>query len=521
MSEQTPLTLDEFRKKSPTEYVLRGGTFRCGNRFELEEAVAVSHGKIVAVGREADIFTGGPVVDVAGSTVLPGFHDAHFHMMSTGMNASALNLSNCASVSEVIEVLREGCEDKKGDWVIGAYLDESNLREGRAPSLSELDSVGSSPIFINDRGLHYTLLNSAGARILDLKEKTQSNDGRLQESMSGTAKRLLADALSESELEAALHTAATIAAQKGITTIHALEGGELFADRDVDVFRSVQGRLATKTLLYWGTDDIAAIAATGATRGGGDVCVDGSIGSRTAALSKPYSDGEGRGQLLRSVDEMTDIFRRAEDYGVQFGFHAIGDRGVSSVVEAAERAFPSGTLLRHRIEHFGIPAEGVINRAAAIGLCISAQPAFMYLRGQAGGVYESRLGHRIEQTYPLLSLLKAGLHVGGGSDSDVTPADPLLGIHASINHPNAAEALDVHQAIGLFTTEAAFIGGGPPDTATISVGQPADFAILADDPFEVSAHAVKDIVIRDTVVDGQSVIVHGRPSSEDPRSRRI
>lgn len=499
--------LSHLKVGAPPRYLLAGGTIRAGRGFTAASSLLVADGIVEAVD-PVEVGSDVPVYDLGGTTVLPGLHDTHFHMMSTGANRRAVDLYDAGSIEGVLAMLAASPTADGTDWVIAGQLDESRLDEGRAPTLAELDrACPDRPLYVNDRGLHYSLVNSVAAGLLGLEQEARDHDGRMQENLSGLAKERLGGALPRSYAEDCLQFAAQHAADLGLTTLHAIEGGELFDDRDVHVLRDVCDRLPVRVHLLWSTQDVEAIDAAGLRWGGGDVCADGSIGSHTARLTQDYADAPGeRGVTLRDVDTLTDIFTRAERAGIQFGVHAIGDVGVEAAVTAIERAAAPGNPLRHRIEHFGMPTAAVIERAAAAGIGISTQPGFAFLRGQQGGVYHSRLGdERLAAAYPLRTLLDAGLVVSGGSDSDVTSADPFLGLHSAVNHPQVAERVDVREALTMYTASAVWMAGGDPETAYVSAGTPADLTICDSDPFKVEPDAIRSITAVATVVAGRSV----------------
>ncbi len=499
--------LAQLKLDGPVRYLLVGGTVRAGADFATASSILVDDGVIESVD-PSDVGDDVPVYDLAGATVLPGLHDTHFHMMSTGANRRAVDLYDAGSVEGVLTLLASSPPAPGTDWVIAGQLDESRLQEGRAPTLAELDrACPDRPLYVNDRGLHYSLVNSSAAQLLGLLDEAHAHDGRMQEHLSGLAKERLGAVLPPSYAVDCLQFAAQYAADLGLTTLHAMEGGELFDDRDVQVLRGLDDRLPVRVHVLWSTEDVESIAAAGFRHGGGDVCADGSIGSRTARLTTDYADAPGeRGVTLRDVDTLTEIFGRAERDGIQFGVHAIGDVGVEAAVTAIERAAAPGNPLRHRIEHFGMPTAEVIERAAAARIGISTQPGFAYLRGQEDGVYHSRLGsERLSKAYPLRSLLDAGLVVSGGSDSDVTSADPFLGIHAAVNHPQPTERVSVAEALTMYTASAAWMAGGEPEAALVTAGAPADLTICSADPFEVEPDRLRTVAAVATIVGGRSV----------------
>ena len=201
---------------------------------------------------------------------------------------------------------------------------------------------------------------------------------------------------------------------------------------------------------------------------GGDLPVDGSIGARTAAFAHPYEDGAEQGELYHDDDALAEFFHAGHNAGLQVGVHAIGDRAIEQVLETWERVYAAldsrerrhFRARRHRIEHFVLPSADQIERTAMLGLAVSVQPAFDRLWGQGGGMYEERLGPaRAMAAHPIRTMLDRGIEVGVGSDSPVTPLDPMLAI-AALERPPRAHAA-AHEARG---PEAPPSGERPPGT---------------------------------------------------------
>jgi predicted amidohydrolase YtcJ len=485
------------------------------------EAVLVESSAIRSRGtsqevRHACLEAGGRVVDLNGATLLPGFHDCHVHMLGTGMNAAGIDMYDCASLDEVLQIVREADRHMPADrWVYGKRLDESRLREGRPPTAAELDAVAPKrPVYIVDRGLHYVLVNTSGFQMLGLTEDTPGvrkdphgrPTGRLHEQANGMAKRAFAAGQSPSELEDALRLTATMAARAGITTLHAVEGGVVGPDASVPVILDAHDRFPVRVILFWSTEDIDAILRAGLKQQGSDILLDGSIGSRTASFEEPYSDDPSKTGLLYYSDErVEEMITKAHLADVQISFHAIGERAITQALDAFERVLRKHPKADHRhcLEHFGFPKPGEVERTARLGISISTQPAFMYLRGGPDGVYHSRLGAKRERHgYPLRAFLDAGITVGGGSDSDVTPMVPLLGIHAAVNQPYPESNVTVKEALRMYTSEAARTTFGEKVRGSIEEGKAADLVVLAENPLTVPQDRIKDIEVLRTMKGG-------------------
>jgi predicted amidohydrolase YtcJ len=307
----------------------------------------------------------------------------------------------------------------------------------------------------------------------------------------------------------AVERAAATAARSGITTIHALDGGELFGDGDVDLLLSLRTRCATWIVLYWMTTDVELAHSRGLLRVGGDILLDGTIGSHTAALRKAYADdGSKRGTLYRNQREVDGFFRAAAAAGLQPAVHAIGGRAIAQALRAIERAIrtehPGG--FRPRIEHFAEASRPQVRRAADLNVVVATQPSFPFLRGIPGGIYERRLGsRRVRTIYPLRWLVDDGVRVAGGSDSPVGPCDGILGLHAACNAPHSAQRITAQEALRMYTVDAAWAGLEEGEKGDLRTGLSADMVVLDRDPFSVRADQIQDARVLLTIKGGEVV----------------
>jgi predicted amidohydrolase YtcJ len=504
--------------------LINANVITLNDRLPVCEAILVEGQQISALGasfeiQQACLSKNGELIDLHGQTVLPGLHDCHVHLMSTGLNSLGIDLYDCGSLDDIFDLIRQASRTYPLErWIFGRRLDESRLHEKRPPTAAELDRVAPQHVvYLSDRGLHYTLINSRGFEVLGIAKDTAgvrrlpdgTASGRLHEEANNQAKRAFFERQDRTARRAALQYTTEMAVRKGVTSVHAVEGGELFSDADIPVILEEQENLPVHIVLYWSTKDLAKIQAAGLPRMGGDILLDGSIGSRTAAFFAPYSDEPSTsGLLYNSDEEVEDMITRAHLANVQISFHAIGEKAIAQGLDCFERVLAKypRTDHRHRLEHFGFPRVNDIARAAQLGLVISTQPAFTYLRGGPGSVYNQRLGDTRERfAYPLRSLLDAGLTVNGGSDSDVTPIDPLLGIHACVNPPYPEHALRVEEALRLFTMDAARTAFEEHHKGTLEPGKLADLTVLGGDPCKSPGEAIKDIPIMMTIKAGKIV----------------
>ncbi len=461
--------------------------------------------------------------DLKGCCILPGLHDCHAHVMGTGMAMIGVELYDCASVEEVLTALKEEGERHKEGWVCGVRLDESRLAEKRPPTMAELDQIfPDRGVYILDRGLHYTLVNRKAYEEIGLsgREKGMCRgedgkpNGRMHEEANKIVRGYFNDSMTDSQRETAIRNVEKAALAKGITTIHAMEGGEMFSDKDIDIFESLKGKTDVDFVIYWDTFDLDQVIERGYDRVGTDNLSDGSIGSRTAAFDDPYTDDPSTcGLMYLNKDFMTAWIGKALKNHLQCGFHAIGQKAIRHVIDCYEEAYKQYPWedARFRIEHFGFCDDRDIERAAKNKIIISTQPSFSFLRGGPGSVYQLRTGEaRERRAYPNKKFLDYGVLLAGGSDSNVTPIDSLLGIHAAVNHPYPEHRISVYQALRMFTIDGAYSAFEEKKKGSLEVGKLGDLVILEKSPYKVPADTIKDIRVIRTVKEGKVVFEDGK-----------
>lgn len=494
------------------------------------EAVLAVDGKIAATGSTQKIMdavealtTDGlsiKVIDVQGATVLPGFHDCHAHMSLTGYNAQGINMYDAKDIPEIIERLKEAEATWAPErWLFGKRLDEGLLSEKRPPTMKELD-IFDRPVFLSDRGGHYVVVNRAAFDALGIdedmngvrKDSEGRPNGRLQDKANKVARNGF-PWTKEQTLEAMIW-AGEEALKKGITTVHAQEGFTM-ADPAVPLLLENLKDFPVDVVIFWCTMP-EADEPMAKTIGilGGDILLDGSIGSRTAAFNEKYCDGEGCGYLNFTIEEVNDFVEQGIVRDLAMSFHVIGEKAATVALDAYERALElhpdKKDTAKLRLEHFGWQTKEDMEKAAKMDVRISTQPAFTYLRGGPESIYRSRLGEEREKAgYSLRKMLDAGLCLGGGSDSDITPMDALLGIHAAVNPPYPENAVTPYEAVRMYTSDGAKSGWEDSFKGKLTKDMQADMVILDADPLTVNPQTIKDIKILGTVRKGKLVYNNG------------
>ena len=494
------------------------------------EAVLSIDGKIVATGSNEEILKRVEerskeaaeikLLDVKGATVLPGFHDCHAHLSLTGYNAQCINMYDAKDIPQIIERLKEAESTWEQErWLFGKRLDEGLLSEKRPPTMEELD-VFDRPVFLSDRGGHYVVVNRAAFDALGIDEDMNGvrkdaegrPNGRLQDKANKVARNGF-PWTKEQTLEA-MRWAGEEALKKGITTVHAQEGFTM-ADPAVPLLLENMEDFPVDVVIFWCTmPDADEPMAKEIGILGGDILLDGSIGSRTAAFYDKYCDGDGAGYLNFTIDEVNDFVEQGIIRDLAVSFHVIGEKAAAVALDAYERALElhpeKKETARLRLEHFGWQTKEDMERAAKMDVRISTQPAFTYLRGGPESIYRSRLGEEREKAgYSLRNMLDAGLCLGGGSDSDITPMDAMLGIHAAVNPPYPENAVTPYEAVRMYTSDGAKNAWEDGWKGKLVEGMQADMVILEADPMTVNPQTIKDIKILGTVRKGRLVYNNG------------
>lgn len=491
--------------------IICGGVSR-----SVADWISVSGGRIAALGK------GAPPADAVrlDGVVLPGLIDSHVHLTTTGLYGSGLDFRECRSIEDLLETLEAFLRRDDSTWVIGGNFDPGRNDDGRMPGRDELDRVaGERRLLVSRADGHSCALNSHGLEAtrfdpqlpgIELDETGRAT-GVLSNQANYEARRQFFGALPAGRIVEAQKRACDIALSRGVTAVHEMAGGSFMGDKDFDVLIDNRATYPIHVRPYLATFDINKVIAAGLDCVGGDLFLDGSIGSRTAAMSTPYTDFDGSGFLYHADDELIDWFVEASRAGLQAGVHAIGDAAIEQAlrcIEAANiRLEGEGSLgvleMRHRIEHFECVSTEQLNRAAKLKLIPSVQPMFDGYWGGNGGMYQARLLERASTMNPFLPMVDLGLMPAGGSDSTVTPLDPLMGMAAAMGHHQRAYAVEFKDALDMFTIFGARAAREETERGSLEKGKFADFCVVETDPSSLAPDEIAGLKVLETWVRGE------------------
>ncbi len=462
-------------------------------------ALALDGSTISWIGGEHAVGVAGTpdrVVDLDGALVVPGFVDAHVHTTDAGLALTGLDLTPARSLAECLALVARHARTVGDGLLWGHGWDETTWPENRAPTRAELDAVlGSRPAYLARVDVHSAQVSSGLAAGLAGGAALAGWHDTLPLTRAAHAEMR---ALARSRLSAGQRRDAQLAflrrcAARGIVEVHECGAGDDPGRADLTALLGlpspipVRGYLAVAVTSA--SEATAALADSGAHGLGGDLSVDGAIGSHTAALTAPYHDEPGTtGARYLTEQEVCDHLLACTEAGIQAGFHAIGDAAVSAVaralVEAAARLGPHGTVrlagCAHRVEHAEMADAEAIAALAASGAVASMQPMFDAAWGGRDGMYARRLGvARSERMNPLAAMAGAGVALAFGSDAPVTPAHPWAAVRAAVHHRTPGSGLSARAAFTAHTR-----GGHRAarrtdrGVGTLAVGAPAHLAIV-------------------------------------------
>ncbi len=477
-------------------------------RRPVVPALAVREGRIVAAGAwdaVKDEPVDGPVLDLQGQTVVPGFIDSHVHFTWTGVRHFAVDLSPAQSADDVLDLVRERvASSRRGVLIFGRGFEAE-----AAPRRADLDRIApDNPVLLQGTTGHHAVANTPMLDQLGIEPGAQGldPDGRLRGAANTRAAwRVPSQFAAEVGWERVFGMASQLALEAGITTLHALEGENTPDDPAVLNLLRLAPNLPVRVVVYYQTTDVEAVQRLGLPRIGGCIWIDGDFEPHTAALKAPYADQPTtRGSLYFPDEMVNDFIERAHRAGLQVALHCVGDAAVAQVLHAYRRALAASPRAdhRHRIEHFEIYDAELLRETRDLGVHVAIQPPF---DGHFGGIEANArfLGtERAHRADAIRTFVEHHIPIGGGSDCPVTPLDPLYGMHCAVNHTNPHERISAQRALELFTIDNARLAFEEHEKATIEAGKLADLTVLREDPLAVPPDRIKDIDVTMTIVGG-------------------
>ena len=515
--------------------LFNGKIFTADEKYSLAEAVAIDGEKIIAVGTTAEIkskFQAAREIDLQGKLVTPGFNDAHTHFLRGALALLNVGLTDAKSLVEAQNKIAEKAKTtKSGEWIAGRGWDHTVWKQN-FPTRKDLDQVApNNPVYLVRVDGHVAWVNSAALKLAGI-DKTTTNPagGEIERDESGEATGILKEtaqslvaklipAPTPAQNQQALELALKMAREYGITSISDNSGYEttklyrefLRADKLTvrvaewqDFEDSIEKLKAQRAEFAAFKDDANRLKLT-ALKG----YVDGTLGSKTAAMLAPFSDDHrNSGIPRRSPEELTKMIVERDAAGFQLALHAIGDRANRTALEGFTEAYRKGTKIgfppvknvggfwvdepeikRHRIEHAQVVNPADFKRFAELGIIASMQPTHAISDKRWAG---ERLGeYRVLGAYSWHLMRSYGVHVPLGTDFPVESINPYQTLYAAVSRQDLEgspaggwqpqERLTMAEAIRCHTFESAFAEFAEQAKGEIKIGMLADLVVHSKD----------------------------------------
>jgi predicted amidohydrolase YtcJ len=503
------------------------------------QALAIAGGKIVALGPTKEILKryqnrNTEIIDLYGAFVMPGFNDAHVHLASAGFEKLNVDLEGSKSLKEMQDRIAARVRvAAKDDWIVGRGWDHTLWEKKQLPTRLDLDPItaGHPAIFTRVDG-HIAVANSAALGAAGIDRNTPDPPGgkfdrRVSGELTGVVRETAVERIysrippaTAAKRRWALELATRDAVRHGLTSVQDNSSWDDFLTLER---MEREGALPLRVTEWLSFDDPLDVLEkhrdwhpaddpmlhTGMLKG----FMDGSLGSRTAALFAPYSDDPGNlGIPLYEQEKLNGMTIERAKAGFQIGFHAIGDRAVSMALDAfaAAESAGYGKNSRFRIEHAQVVAPADFERFQKLSVIASMQPNHLLTDMRWA---EARLGpERAATSYAWKSFLGHDVVLAFGTDYPVEPITPFRGIFAAVTRTDEAgkrsyhtnEKIMLEQALQAYTTGAAYAEFAEQRLGKLSPGYWADFVVLDRDITRIPPEQILTTKVLRTVIAGKT-----------------
>ena len=506
-----------------------GNIYTMNERQPHAEAIAVKGDRIIFVGSNAEVkkYQTGAArsVDLGGKTVVPGLTDSHCHIFGIGERELTLNLEGTNTLEDFLAKVKERvAKTEPGKWITGRGWIETFWKPPQFPTRADLDKIApDNPVFLTRADGHAAIANSAALRIAAIDKETPNPFGGeiLHDKQTGEPTGMLLDHAQElvrkhipQPTEAERREAFVVGVKRELSLgwCEIQNAGSNLEDLPPmrQALEAGQCKIRVYNAAYSPGPAGAALLRDGPTLNQFDhhftqrtikVVFDGALGSRGAALLKPYSDApDTSGFLTEKESDLKPMFEEALRRGIQVETHAIGDRTNRTILDLYQNAFKAVPLdqrkirePRWRVEHAQILDPADIPRFAKLSVIPSMQPSHAI-----SDLFfaPARLGmERLAGAYAWQSLIKSGCIIAGGSDAPVERGEPMIEFYAAVArksvkgfsgegwHPE--QAVTREQALKMFTLWPAYAAFEENDKGSVEPGKLADFTVLSQDIMKI------------------------------------
>ena len=528
------------------------GTIDSDNRFA--QALSIKDGKIVQVGKNQEILdrksADTELIDLEGKLLLPGFNDSHMHLLNYSQSLRQIDLVGVESIEEIIDRSKEFIKNtqlEENQWVKGRGWNHDFFKDDKVfPTRYDLDKISREyPIMLSRACEHIVIVNSKALEIIGIsKDSPQIEGGHFDLDQNGqplgifreNAISLISKFIpspSIDDIKEILIDGIKNANACGITSIQSDDFDAIPGDNYYDIIKAYEelkdeGKMNVRVYeqcLLQNMDKLNDFLDRGYNTGYGDqifkigplkLLADGSLGARTAALTKPYVDApETSGISVFTQEEMDSLVDRAHCSGMQVAIHGIGDKTMYQAFEALEKAlekYPRDDH-RHGIVHAQITDDYLLNKFKELDMLAYIQPIFL---DYDWNMVESRIGKELLKTsYNWKTLLSMGVDIASGSDCPVESFDVMNCLYTAVTSKDLKgkpeggwmpeQKLSLEEAVYSYTMGGAFTSFEEDIKGSLEEGKLADMVVLSENIFEIPEDNIKDVQIEMTIFNGKKV----------------
>lgn len=506
-------------------------------------ALAIRDNKIIAIGskEEMNAYKGAETKEFhyGNQLIMPGFHDAHLHLMFGSLFSHAsIDLSSAQSAEEAVDILKTFAEQHTTDeWVVGYGWDHTNWLIKEFPTRFHLDQViANRPVILFHAEGHYTWVNTEALNLAKVTKETENpaygtiqkdHNGELTGILIETATNVVADIaldFSEKKREELFEAFLAQSARLGVTSVNDLFASAFDKLNNYDLYKAYEdkGKLTTRIHLYPELNGDIEKAKELREKyqsdklrlGGLKQFIDGVVTGHTAYMLDPYLDNpETQGAPAFPEETIKEWVRQADEAGFQIRFHTIGDGAVRLGLDAFEEAAQENGKRdsRHALEHIEVIHPSDIARFNDLGVIPSVQPSHLALMPKES--HTLRVGKEKDlYTYLCKTLQDSVEHIAFSTDYPITSLDPFKELYYAVTRMdfngeawNDQESVTLAEAIKAYTKGSAYSTFRDKELGTLEVGKFADLIVLDRNLFDVPTEEIKDAQVSLTLMDGNVV----------------
>ncbi len=528
--------------------LIKGKIITVDPNDRVVEAVAIKDGKFLATGSTLEIRgyagPGTEVIDLAGQTVLPGIIDSHTHPSEAAARLLEIDCRqpHVKGVNDILKLIENrALELEPGEWVRGTNFNDAKLDEKRHITREELDQVAPrNPVFIVSDTGHQSLVNSAALDLAGVTSQTPDpSGGQIERKPAGEATGLLYETAMEvvgkvvppytvEEIKTSLKDVFNQFSEWGITTTHDASGYDV-SIRAYQEFLQEGIRQVRMNLMVIAhpefqpeLDLLQSMLTVGIESGFGNqwlkvmslkIMGDGSGAGGTAAVYTPQFRGtKDLGMMMTAPEQIEVLVKKAHNARIRCSIHSIGDRGIDLALDAIEKAQREMPLadMRHRLEHNSCCTPKQLQRIKDLGVIPSSSIGYMY---ELGDQYAENFGpERSRWLHPHRTMQTMGIRAGGNSDYPVVAYGPFVQMYAAVTRKTASgqvvgpeEAIDIMNAIRVYTYNGAYIGKDEGLIGSIEPGKLADLIVIDRDITQIPPEEIKETQALTTIAGGKTV----------------